>query len=249
MTKPSVTNTNAVDIDAGKTVLKDGINEISNLTKAIEIKFSEPLNETAETLTNKITLSDINGAALATGELSEDKMTYKLTLNAIPDDDSYAMLKMSSDIKGQDSAAQLTNPVSAALKFKSGMGKVEISDMQLFKKIDGRSFTASGVERTSPTVWVPATSKTDSDAAEYKIVISGTNTTGIVDNATYNYIEGVYDTVDNADVLRDVEMNKLSIPNEIEFSIEKVVPTTTGTQNWHSFIWTDDFKPVVDMIK
>ena len=44
-------------------------------------------------------------------------------------------------------------------------------------------------------------------------------------------------------------MNKLSIPNEIEFSIEKVVPTTTGTQNWHSFIWTDDFKPVVDMIK
>lgn len=249
VTKPSVTNTNAVDIDAGKTVLKDGINEISNLTKAIEIKFSEPLNETAETLTNKITLSDINGAALATGELSEDKMTYKLTLNAIPDDDSYAMLKMSSDIKGQDSAAQLTNPVSAALKFKSGMGKVEISDMQLFKKIDGRSFTASGVERTSPTVWVPATSKTDSDAAEYKIVISGTNTTGIVDNATYNYIEGVYDTVDNADVLRDVEMNKLSIPNEIEFSIEKVVPTTTGTQNWHSFIWTDDFKPVVDMIK
>ena len=80
-------------------------------------------------------------------------------------------------------------------------------------------------------------------------MISGTNTTGIVDNATYNYIEGVYDTVDNADVLRDVEMNKLSIPNEIEFSIEKVVPTTTGTQNWHSFIWTDDFKPVVDMIK
>ena len=249
VTKPSVTNTNAVDIDAGKTVLKDGINEISNLTKAIEIKFSEPVNEASETLTNKITLSDINGAALATGELSADKMTYKLTLNTIPDDDSYAMLKMSSDIKSQNSATQLTNPVSAALKFKSGMGKVEISDMQLFKKIDGRSFTASGVERTSQTVWVPATSKTDNDASGYKVVISGTNTTGIVDNATYNYIEGVYDTVDNADVLRDVEMNKLSIPNEIKFRIEKVVPTTSGTQNWHSFIWTDDFKPVVDMIK
>lgn len=249
VTKPSVTNANAINVDGGKTVLKDGINEISNLTKAIEIKFSEPLNETAETLTNKITLSDINGTTLATGELSEDKMIYKLTLNTIPDDNSYAMLKMSSDIKGQNSTAQLTNPVSAALKFKGGMGKVEISDMQLFKKIDGRSFTASGVERTSPTVWVPATSKTDSDAAEYKIVISGTNTMGIVDNATYNYIEGVYDTVDNADVLKDVEMNKLSIPNEIEFSIEKAVPTTSGTQTWRSFIWTDDYKPVVDMIK
>lgn len=249
VTKPSVTNANAINVDGGKTVLKDGINEISNLTKAIEIKFSEPLNETAETLTNKITLSDINGAALATGELSEDKMIYKLTLNTIPDDNSYAMLKMSSDIKGQNSTAQLTNPVSAALKFKSGMGKVEISDMQLFKKIDGRSFTASGAERTSPTVWVPATSKTDSDAAEYKIVISGTNTMGIVDNATYNYIEGVYDTVDNADVLKDVEMNKLSVPNEIKFSIEKAVPTTSGTQTWRSFIWTYDYKPVVDMIK
>lgn len=249
VTKPSVTNANAINVDGGKTVLKDGINEISNLTKAIEIKFSEPLNETAETLTNKITLSDINGTTLATGELSEDKMIYKLTLNTIPDDNSYAMLKMSSDIKGQNSAAQLTNPVSAALKFKSGMGKVEISDMQLFKKIDGRSFTASGVERTSPTVWVPATSKTDSDAAEYKIVISGTNTMGAVDDTTYNYINGIYDTVDNADVLRGVEMNKLSVPNEIEFSIEKAVPTTSGTQTWRSFIWTDDYKPVVDMIK
>lgn len=249
VTKPSVTNANAINVDGGKTVLKDGINEISNLTKAIEIKFSEPLNETAETLTNKITLSDINGTTLATGELSEDKMIYKLTLNTIPDDNSYAMLKMSSDIKGQDSAAQLTNPVSAALKFKGGMGKVEISDMQLFKKIDGRSFTASGVERTSPTVWVPATSKTDSDAAEYKIVISGTNTTGAVDDTTYNYITGIYDTVDNADVLRGVEMNKLSVPNEIKFSIEKAVPTTSGTQTWRSFIWTYDYKPVVDMIK
>lgn len=249
VTKPSVTNANAINVDGGKTVLKDGINEISNLTKAIEIKFSEPLNETAETLTNKITLSDINGTTLATGELSEDKMIYKLTLNTIPDDNSYAMLKMSSDIKGQNSAAQLTNPVSAALKFKGGMGKVEISDMQLFKKIDGRSFTASGVERTSPTVWVPATSKTDSDAAEYKIVISGTNTTGAVDDTTYNYINGIYDTVDNADVLRGVEMNKLSVPNEIKFSIEKAVPTTSGTQTWRSFIWTDDYKPVVDMIK
>lgn len=249
VTKPSVTNANAINVDGGKTVLKDGINEISNLTKAIEIKFSEPLNETAETLTNKITLSDINGTALATGELSEDKMIYKLTLNTIPDDNSYVMLKMSSDIKGQNSAAQLTNPVSAALKFKGGMGKVEISDMQLFKKIDGRSFTASGVERTSPTVWVPATSKTDSDAAEYKIVISGTNTTGAVDDTTYNYINGIYDTVDNADVLRGVEMNKLSVPNEIKFSIEKAVPTTSGTQTWRSFIWTDDYKPVVDMIK
>lgn len=249
VTKPSVTNANAINVDGGKTVLKDGINEISNLTKAIEIKFSEPLNETAETLTNKITLSDINGTTLATGELSEDKMIYKLTLNTILDDNSYAMLKMSSDIKGQNSAAQLTNPVSAALKFKGGMGKVEISDMQLFKKIDGRSFTASGVERTSPTVWVPATSKTDSDAAEYKIVISGTNTTGAVDDTTYNYITGIYDTVDNADVLRGVEMNKLSVPNEIKFSIEKVVPTTSGTQNWRLFIWTNDFKPVVDMIK
>ncbi len=249
VTKPSVTNANAINVDGGKTVLKDGINEISNLTKAIEIKFSEPLNETAETLTNKITLSDINGTTLATGELSEDKMIYKLTLNTIPDDNSYAMLKMSSDIKGQNSAVQLTNPVSAALKFKSGMGKVEISDMQLFKKIDGRSFTASGAERTSPTVWVPATSKTDSDAAEYKIVISGTNTTGAVDDTTYNYINGIYDTVDNADVLRGVEMNKLSVPNEIKFSIEKAVPTTSGTQTWRSFIWTYDYKPVVDMIK
>lgn len=249
VTKPSVTNANAINVDGGKTVLKDGINEISNLTKAIEIKFSEPLNETAETLTNKITLSDINGTTLATGELSEDKMIYKLTLNTIPDDNSYAMLKMSSDIKGQNSTAQLTNPVSAALKFKGGMGKVEISDMQLFKKIDGRSFTASGVERTSPTVWVPATSKTDSDAAEYKIVISGTNTTGAVDDTTYNYINGIYDTVDNADVLRGVEMNKLSVPNEIKFSIEKAVPTTSGTQTWRSFIWTYDYKPVVDMIK
>ena len=61
--------------------------------------------------------------------------------------------------------------------------------------------------------------------------------------------EGVYDTVDNADILRGVEMNKLSIPNEIKFSIEKVVPTTSGTQNWRLFIWTNDFKPVVDMIK
>lgn len=249
ITKPSVIGLNAVNIDDSKTVLKDGVTEVSNLTKAIEVKFSEPVNEASETLTNKITLTDVNGAALATGELSADKMTYKLTLNTIPDDDSYAMLKMSSDIKSQNSAAQATNPVSVALKFKGGMGEIAISDMQMFKKIDGRSFTASGVERTSPTVWVPATSKTDSDAAEYKIVISGTNTTGAVDNATYNYIEGVYDTVDNADILRGVEMNKLSIPNEIKFSIEKVVPTTTGTQNWHSFIWTDDFKPVVDMIK
>lgn len=249
VTKPSVISTKAVMSDGAETDLADGVTEIPNLTKAIEVKFSEPVNEASETLTNKITLTDVNGAALATGELSADKMTYKLTLNTIPDDDSYAMLKMSSDIKSQNSAAQATNPVSVALKFKGGMGEIAISDMQLFKKIDGRSFTASGVERTSQTVWVPATSKTDNDASGYKIVISGTNTTGTVDNATYNYIEGVYDTVDNADILRGVEMNKLSIPNEIKFSIEKVVPTTSGTQNWRLFIWTDDFKPVVDMIK
>lgn len=249
ITKPSVIGLNAVNIDDSKTVLKDGVTEVSNLTKAIEVKFSEPVNETSETLANKITLTDVNGNALATGELSADKMTYRLTLNAIPGDNSNAMLKMSSDIKGQNSVAQLKNPVSAALTFKSGMGEIAISDMQLFKKIDGRSFIAWGVERTSQTVWVPATSKTDNDASEYKIVISGTNTTGAVDNATYNYIEGVYDTVDNADILRGVEMNKLSIPNEIKFSIEKVVPTTSGTQNWRLFIWTNDFKPVVDMIK
>ncbi|MBS6833739.1 MAG: hypothetical protein KH216_13105, partial [Clostridiales bacterium] len=134
ITKPSVIGLNAVNIDDSKTVLKDGVTEVSNLTKAIEVKFSEPVNEASETLTNKITLTDVNGAALATGELSEDKMTYKLTLNTIPDDDSYAMLKMSSDIKSQNSAAQATNPVSVALKFKGGMGEIAISDMQMFKK-------------------------------------------------------------------------------------------------------------------
>lgn len=249
ITKPSVIGLNAVNIDDSKTVLKDGVTEVSNLTKAIEVKFSEPVNETSETLANKITLTGENGTALATGELSADKMTYRLTLNAIPGDNSYAMLKMSSDIKGQNSVSQLINPVSAALKFKGGMGEIAISDMQLFKKIDGRAFTASNVERTSPTVWVPATSKTDNDASEYKIVISGTNTTGAVDNTTYNYIVGVYDTEDGVDVLKNADMNKLEIPNEIEFGIEKAVPTTTETLTWRSFIWTDDYKPIVDAIK
>ena len=249
VTKPSVISTKAVMSDGAETDLADGVTEIPNLTKAIEIKFSEPVNETSETLANKITLTDVNGNALATGELSADKMTYRLTLNAIPGDNSYAMLKMSSDIKGQNSVAQLINPVSAALKFKGEMGEIAISDMQLFKKIDGRSFTAGNAVRKSPTVWVPATSKTDNDASEYKIVISGTNTTGAVDNTTYNYIVGVYDTEDGVDVLKNADMNKLEIPNKIEFGIEKPVPTTTETLTWRSFIWTDDYEPIVDAIK
>ena len=80
-------------------------------------------------------------------------------------------------------------------------------------------------------------------------MISGTNTTGAVDNTTYNYIEGVYDTEDGVDVLKNADMNKLEIPNKIEFGIEKPVPTTTETLTWRSFIWTDDYEPIVDAIK
>lgn len=216
VTKPSVISTKAVMSDGAKTDLADGVTEIPNLTKAIEIKFSEPINETADTLANKVTLTDKTGVSLATGVLSDDKKTYTLNLNAVPSLDSYATLKMSSDIKGKSSLAQLTNPVSKALNFKGG---IVINSMTL-------------------------------NEDKNKIVISGKNTTGAADNTTYNYIVGIYETIDGSDVLKNVAVEKLVIPNESKFTIEKEIPSINTGQKYKAFIWTaEDNKPVVDAIK
>lgn len=216
VTKPSVISTKAVMSDNTETDLADGVTEIPNLTEAIEIKFSEPINETVDTLANKVTLTDKTGVSLATGVLSDDKKTYTLNLNAVPSLDSYATLKMSSDIKGKSSLAQLTNPVSKALNFK---GKIEINSMTL----------------------------TDDKT---KIVISGKNTTGAADNTTYNYIVGIYETIDGSDVLKNVAVEKLVIPNESKFTIEKEIPSINTGQKYKAFIWTaENNKPVVDAIK
>lgn len=217
VTKPSVISTKAVMSDNTETDLADGVTEIPNLTEAIEIKFSEPINETADTLANKVTLTDKTGVSLATTrELSEDKKTYTLNLNDVPSLDSYATLKMSSDIKGKSSLAQLTNPVSKALNFKGG---IVINSMTL-------------------------------NEDKNKIVISGKNTTGAADNTTYNYIVGIYETIDGSDVLKNVAVEKLVIPNESKFTIEKEIPSINTGQKYKAFIWTaEDNKPVVDAIK
>lgn len=216
VTKPSVISTKTVMSDGFETDLADGVTEIPNLTKAIEIKFSEPINETADTLANKVTLTDKAGAPLATTrELSDDKKTYTLNLNAVPSAGSYATLKMSSDIKGKSSLAQLTNPVSKALNFK---GKIEINSMTL-------------------------------NNDKTKIVISGKNTTGEKDNTTYNYIVGTYETIDGSDVLKNVTVEKLEIPNG-EFTIKKEIPSINTGQKYKAFIWTAEVnKPVVNAIK
>lgn len=217
VTKPSVISTKAVMSDNTETDLADGVTEIPNLTKNIVIKFSEPINETADTLANKVTLTDKTGVSLATTrELSEDKKTYTLNLNDVPSLDSYATLKMSSDIKGKSSLAQLTNPVSKALNFKGG---IVINSMTL-------------------------------NEDKNKIVISGKNTTGAADNTTYNYIVGIYETIDGSDVLKNVAVEKLVIPNESKFTIEKEIPSINTGQKYKAFIWTaEDNKPVVDAIK
>ncbi|MGN0179945.1 MAG: hypothetical protein ACI4DY_11030 [Monoglobaceae bacterium] len=248
--KPTVASVKAINIDDTATALSDGVTEISNLTKAIEMKFTEPINETTESMANKVTLTKTDGSALSTtGVLSTDKKTYTLNINETPAADSYATLKTSLNINGASSVAQLTNPVSKALKFVGGAGEATVSDMQLYKKILGRELTSGTTVRTSPDVWVPATTRNDADAEEYKIVISGSNTTGVADNTKFDYITGIYDTSSGTDVLANATVEKLNIPAEVEFTKEISIPSVSDTQEWRTFIWTNGQTPVVDVLK
>ncbi len=248
--KPTVASVKAINADDTSTALGNGVTEVSNLTKAIEMKFTEPINETTESMASKVTLTKPDGSALSTtGVLSTDKKTYTLNINETPAADSYATLKTSLNINGASSVAQLTNPISKALKFVGGTGEATVSDMQLYKKILGRTLTSGKTVRTSPDVWVPATTRNDTDAAEYKIVIKGSNTTGAVENTKFDYITGIYDTSTGTDVLANATVEKLVIPAEVEFTKEISIPSVSETQEWRTFIWTNGQTPVVDALK
>lgn len=248
--KPTVASVKAINADDTSTALSDGVTEVSNLIKAIEMKFTEPINETSESIASKVTLTKPDGSALSTtGVLSTDKKTYTLNITETPAADSYATLKTSLNINGASSVAQVTNPVSKVLKFVGGTGEATVSDMQLYKKILGRELTSGTTVRTSPDVWVPATTRNDADASEYKIVIKGRNTTGVANNTKFDYITGIYDTSNGTDVLANATVEKLNIPAEVEFTKEINIPSVSDSQEWRTFIWTNGQTPVVDVLK
>lgn len=249
VTKPEVISVSTVNIDDTKTILNGDTVQVSNLAKGIELKFTEALNETAETLADKIKLYKNDGTTMnVTRVLSNDKMTYTLTFVDAPATGTSVTLKSSYDIKGTTSVSALANPVSKAINFVGGTGEVAVNDMQLYKKVLGRDL---GSNRSSKDVWVPATTRSDKDAAAYKIVISGTNTTGAQDDKTYNYIEGIYNTSNDTEILGTVNMNKLVIPAKIEYTIEKELPALSDSENqtWRTFIWAADQTPAADALK
>lgn len=247
VTKPSIMDVKSVNIDGAKSVVSGELAEVSNVSKGIELKFTQALGETSETMAEKVKLYKNDGTVIPVdGTLSTDKTTYTMTYKEIPAADTVATLKTSYNIKGASSVAVLDNPVTQAIKFVSGKGDVVITDMQLYKKIASREI---GTYTTVPEAWVPATTRNDADASEYKIVITGTNTTGAANNTKYDYIEGIYGTEDDVEILKSANLTKLQIPAEVNFKIEKSLPTISDGQNWKAFIWEDGQKPAADVLK
>lgn len=248
VTKPSVVSVNVIGIDDESTVLSNDITEVSTATKAVEVNFTSPVDETDETIAQKITLTDSNGVAVASGTLSSDKTKYTLNINQAPADGSYATLKTSYTISGTSSVAQISDAVSKTLKFVSPAGErgVKIDSMRLMKKIAGRQI---GTSRQSPDAWVRAESRNDADAAEYKVYITGTNATGEADSTTYNYINAVYGDDRGIEALDTAVMTKLPVPADLQFTIEENVPEVGANQTWKTFVWTNNMVPVAPVLQ
>lgn len=244
VTKSQLLNIKTVSADGAKKEITDKITQIAADVTAIELNFTSSISETEETMAEKTALCYTSGTAVAwKGELSNNGKTYTLKLNEKPD--SAFGLRVKRNVKGGTSElAQVDSNIAYGFTTSEGAGEAKVSSVKLMKKVNGR--TVSG--RVVPTVWTAASGFADKDAAEYKLAVSGINTTGTADNTSYWYLTGTYTTEDGAERMISASKTNISIPKNVYFEADCEIPEIADGTIFKAFVWNTDFVPVADAI-
>ena len=242
--KPSVVSVKVVNADGTKDAVGNKMSSLSPLATGLEIKFSAPLAETATTLADKVFLGKKDGTEIAwTGTLSGDAKTYTIKFSEKPSED--ITLDVKYNVKGEGSElAQITENVSYSFKPSEATGEISVEGAKLMKYVPGRTV----VGRTSPSVWTKATSLSEKDATDYKIFVSGINTTGAEDSDSYWYLTGTYTDEDGQERMNGITKIDLTIPNQVNFEKQLDIPEVAEGETFKAFVWNTDFMPVTDVV-